>query len=200
MIKQDGINSLVNAAAFFDKQGSGYKSWGKVSVLQAAIKVDSNSYLITDEKLPLENATAQNIQLVNTSTGLFSQLFGKRKEIQIILITKQQYASQVRTEIPAILDDQAQLLGVSVRIAKSSADIMNALSGRFAAILPDGKSICVGGSMDDAYVAAQLLEKTSKVFIEAEVLGGAKPINKIEAWVMQKYYQYKYSKEANKNK
>ena len=63
-----------------------------------------------------------------------------------------------------------------------------------------GNSICLGSSIDDAYVAAQLLEKTSKAFVLAKYLGGAKSINKIEAWLMQQFYQFKYSKEAKKNK
>ncbi|MEZ5054700.1 MAG: hypothetical protein R2807_08095, partial [Chitinophagales bacterium] len=71
---------------------------------------------------------------------------------------------------------------------------------RYAAILPNGDSICLGIHLDDAYVAAQLLEKTSKAFVEAKYLGGAKSINRIEAWLMQQFYQLKYSKEAKKNK
>jgi hypothetical protein len=120
--------------------------------------------------------------------------------VGVVLITQQRYASKVKKEIPPILDDQAQLLGVSVRVAASPEEIIKALKGRFAAILPDGKSICLGSNIEEAFVAAQLLEKTSKAFIEAEVLGGAKSINRIEAWLMQKFYQLKYSKEAKKIK
>jgi ribulose-5-phosphate 4-epimerase/fuculose-1-phosphate aldolase len=115
-------------------------------------------------------------------------------------VTQQQYAAQVKEEIPPILDDQAQLLGVTVRIAKTDADLLKALSGRYAAIGSNGISTCIGSSIEDAYVAAQLLEKTAKVFVEAKALGGAIPINRIEAWFMQQYYQLKYSKEAGKNK
>lgn len=120
--------------------------------------------------------------------------------MQVVLIIQQEYAAQVKEEIPAILDDQAQLLGISIRVAKNDDDIVHALNGRFAAVLLNGSSICLGASLEDAYVAAQLLEKTSKAFIEAKYLGGAKSINKIEAWLMQKFYQFKYSKEASKNK
>jgi hypothetical protein len=45
-----------------------------------------------------------------------------------------------------------------------------------------------------------LLGKTSKDFVEAAYLGGAKSINRIEAWLMHKFYMLKYSKEAQKNK
>ena len=83
---------------------------------------------------------------------------------------------------------------------KNEQNIPCALKGRFAAILKDGNSICVGNNLEEAYVAAQLLEKTSKAFVEAAHLGGAKSINRIEAWLMHQFYKLKYSKEAKKNK
>ena len=92
------------------------------------------------------------------------------------------------------------MLGVTIRVAKDNNGIVKAIKSRFAAVQQNGKSICIGNTLEDAYVAAQLLEKTSKAFIEAKFLGGAKSINKIEAWVMQQFYQFKYSKEAHKNK
>lgn len=192
-------NSLLNASPYFKAQSEGYKSWGSVSVLQIAVRISATEFLVTDANKSLEKITVDDIRLESSPT-IFHQIFSCRKKINTILITQQEYASQLQEEVPAILDDQAQLLGVSIRLAKNKGQIAKALSGRYAAILPDGKSICIGTSLDDAYVAAQLLEKTSKVFIEAKHIGGAKAINKIEAWLMQQYYQFKYSKEAVKNR
>ncbi|MFX9061574.1 hypothetical protein ABTN34_17165, partial [Acinetobacter baumannii] len=93
--------------------------------------------------------------------------------------TRQEYGSAIREEIPPILDDQAQLLGVSVRVAevsdaaKAISKTIAALGSRYAAVCSDGKCICIGGTLDDAYIAAQLLEKTSKAWQEAKYLGGA---------------------------
>lgn len=199
MNKQEAINTLLAANDFFIKQSEGYKSWGNVTVLQMAVRVNAKEFLVTNANKRLEEITAADIQL-QTSSTTFSQIFYSRKKINTILITQQEFASQLQEEVPAILDDQAQLLGVSIRLAKTESQITKALSGRYAATLSDKKSICLGTSIDDAYVAAQLLEKTAKVFIEAKHLGGAKAINKIEAWLMQQYYQFKYSKEAVKNR
>ncbi len=200
MNKQEAINSLLPANCFFKTQSEGYKSWGHVNVLQLAVRISATEFLVTDANKPLGGITSADIQLQTFSSSLFGQIFSSRKKINAILITQQEYASQLLEEVPAILDDQAQLLGVSIRLAKNESQITKALSGRYAAILPDKKSICLGTSIDDAYVAAQLLEKTSKVFIEAKYIGGAKAINKLEAWLMQQYYQFKYSKEAVKNR
>lgn len=199
MNKQEAIQILLKAAGFFEQQSAGYKSWGKVEVLQIAMRLDNNEIITTPKNKALSSLTAQDIVVADTDT-VFSKIFSKRKKVQVILITQQEFASQVKEEIPPILDDQAQLLGVTVRIAKNDDDIIDSLNGRFASVLLNGNSICLGNSIDDAYVAAQLLEKTSKAFVLAKYLGGAKSINKIEAWLMQQFYQFKYSKEAKKNK
>ena len=199
MNKQEAIQVLLKAADFFEQQSAGYKSWGKVEVLQIAMRLDNNEIITTPKNKALSSLTAQDIVVADTDT-VFSKIFSKRKKVQVILITQQEFASQVKEEIPPILDDQAQLLGVTVRIAKNDDDILHSLNGRFASVLLNGNSICLGNSIDDAYVAAQLLEKTSKAFVLAKYLGGAKSINKIEAWLMQQFYQFKYSKEAKKNK
>ena len=199
MNKQEAIQLLLKAADFFKQQSAGYKSWGKVEVLQIAMRLDNNEIITTPKNKALSSLTAQDFVVADTDT-VFSKIFSKRKKVQVVLITQQEFASQVKEEIPPILDDQAQLLGVTVRIAKNDDDIIDSLNGRFASVLLNGNSICLGNSIDDAYVAAQLLEKTSKAFVLAKYLGGAKSINKIEAWLMQQFYQFKYSKEAKKNK
>lgn len=200
MNKQEIQSALLSAAGYFNAQSEGYKSWGHVNVLQAALRTNSTGFLVTDEKKQLPDITVNDIRSGSSADTLLQPIFANRKKVSAILITRQQYASQLTEEVPAILDDQAQLLGVSIRIAANENGIVKALSGRYAAILPNGNSVCIGHSLEDAYVAAQLLEKTAKTFIEAKHIGGAKAINKIEAWFMQQYYLFKYSKEAVKNK
>lgn len=197
MNREEATQVILNAANYFEQQSAGYKSWGKVDVLQIAMRLDNNEIISTDKSL--SEITKEDV-VSEKNNSIFQQIFDKRKKVQVVLLTKQEYASQVKKEIPPILDDQAQLLGVSVRIAKNETDILHALSGRFASVLYNGNSLCLGSNLEDAYVAAQLLEKTSKAFVEAEYLGGAKSINRIEAWLMQQFYQFKYSKEVKKNK
>ena len=200
MEKEIAINTILGAHDFFLQQSAGYKSWGKVEVLQIAIRIEGNAYIINNENSDFSNLNKDDFQSNLLSENWIGSIFLKRKNINYILITKQEFATQIKEEIPPILDDQAQLLGVTIRVAKDNNGIVKAIKSRVAAVQQNGKSICIGNTLEDAYVAAQLLEKTSKAFIEAKFLGGAKSINKIEAWVMQQFYQFKYSKEAHKNK
>jgi ribulose-5-phosphate 4-epimerase/fuculose-1-phosphate aldolase len=185
---------------------AGYESWGKVTIQRIAIR-DGHEILSTP--LGISLATLTDVDLKKATNceedKAITAIFAHRPQINCILITHQEYASAVREEIPPILDDQAQLLGVSVKVAemnKSDAikHVLRALRSRFAAICDDGRCICLGGTVDDAYIAAQLLEKTSKAWTEAKYLGGAKSINRFEAWAMQMYFQFKYAKEAKKNR
>jgi len=200
MNTQQAIKQILNAHHYFEQHSAGYKSWGKVEVLQIALRLNNGDVLLSNSSKKIHALTESDIEINPQKDTIFRQLFSDRKNVNAIFITRQEYASQVKEEIPPILDDQAQLLGVSIRLAKNENQIKKSLCGRYAAILPDATSICLGSGLEDAYVAAQLLEKTSKAFIEAKALGGAKSINKIEAWVMQQFYRFKYSKEAKKNK
>jgi ribulose-5-phosphate 4-epimerase/fuculose-1-phosphate aldolase len=198
---------LMNFAAGIDQIGEGYESWGAVSIQRIAVR-DGNDILITSAGATLSSLNENDIVRLNDSAEdkLIGAVFAKRKKINSLIITQQEYGSSIREEIPPILDDQAQLLGVSVRVAdvsnaaKAVSKTIAALSSRYAAVCSDGRCICIGGSLDDAYIAAQLLEKTSKAWQEAKYLGGAKSINRFEAWAMQMYYQFKYAKEAKKNR
>jgi ribulose-5-phosphate 4-epimerase/fuculose-1-phosphate aldolase len=199
MEKNLAIQNILNAANYFQQQSAAYKSWGKVDVLQIAMRLENNEIIATDFNSSLSTLTEKDISTENKDS-LYYKIFSKRKNVHVVLLTKQEFASQVKEEIPPILDDQAQLLGVSVKVVNDEHKIISCLDGRFATILGCGRSICLGNSIEDAYVAAQLLEKTSKAFIEAKYLGGAKSINKIEAWLMQQFYQLKYAKESKRNK
>ena len=100
----------------------------------------------------------------------------------------------------------AQILGPTVRVAdyalpstkKIVKATIKALKGRNAALMANHGAIVVGGDLDEAFVAAEVLEKVSKSFIEASFLGEAKSINKFEAWFMHQYFIRKYSKQKTR--
>ena len=199
-IKQE----LVSFVSQIDTVGAGYESWGDVSIQRIAVRDGASIFdsQIDNPSSKFKTESSRNIE----EDRIIASIFSKRKNINCVMITRQEYASTVKEEIPPILDDQAQLLGVSIRVADVSNEkkavprVLKALSSRFAAVCSDGRCICIGGTVDDAYIAAQLLEKTSKAYLEARWLGGAKSINRLEAWAMQMYFQLKYAKDAKKNR
>ena len=61
-------------------------------------------------------------------------------------------------------------------------------------------AITLGRTLEEAIIAALVLEKACKAYIEAKFIGGAKPIHKIEAWMMHKVYLFMYSKKKSQNR
>jgi len=195
------------------------RTWGNVSV-----RLNETDMIITPSGRPYEELQPEDMVRVSYLTHkyegsvkpsseykLHTAIYKTRKDVNSVIHTHQMNASTVATarrEIPPILDDQAQILGPSVKVApyalpntkKIVKGCIKALKGRNAALMANHGAVCIGRDIDEVFVCCQVLEKTARAFIEAEFLGGAKSINKFEAWIMHKYYLIKYSKEANKNK
>ena len=208
---------LVKAGMKLVEQGLVSRTWGNISV-----KVNNTEMLITPSGKIYEDLTPADMVLVDIKTGKYSGsikpsseykmhagIYIDRKEIKSIIHTHQMNASTcaaARREVPAVLDDLAQIIGPSVRVAKyalpSTKKIMKetvkALKGRNAVLLANHGAVCIGRDLDETFVACQVLEKGCKAFIEAEFLGGAKGISKFESWIMHQVYLKKYSKLAKK--
>jgi len=215
---QEGKELVCEAGKKLLKEGLVSRTWGNIS-----IRVDDQVLLITPSGRKYEHLTPEDIVLVNYRTQKYEgnikpsseyklhiEIYQTRRNINAIIHTHQMNASTVaaaRREIPPILDDQAQILGPSIRVAdyalpntkKILKSTVKALQGRHAALMANHGAICIGRDLDEAFVACQVLEEAAKAFIESEYLVEAKSINKFEAWMMHKYFLMKYSqKEKNK--
>jgi len=201
------------------EEGLVARTWGNVS-----LRVDENYMLITPSGRKYDGLANDDIVLVNIHTSkydgtikpssehkLHSEIYRTRPEINAVIHTHQMNASTcaaARREVPAILDDMAQIIGTSVRVApyalpstgKIVKGTLKALKGRMAALMANHGAVCIGRDMDEAFVVCQVLEKACKAFIEAEFLGGAKSINKFEAYLMHQVYRKKYSVQDKNNR
>lgn len=98
--------------------------------------------------------------------------------------------------IPPMLDDMAQIIGPDARYAEDDKDsIMKVLKKRNACMITGNGVISYGRSLDEAYVACLILEKSAKCLIDTTVLGGYKRIKPIETRLMHYVYKKKYSKK-----
>lgn len=194
-------------------------TWGNCSM-----RIDDERMAITPSGRRYEDLTMDDIVIMNyhslvvegnirpsSEKKLHARIYKTRKEIHAVIHTHQPYASTVaaaRQDLPPILDDQAQILGPSVRCAdyalpntkKIVKTTTNALKGRFAALMANHGAITIGRTMEEAVLAALVLEKACKSFIEAQFIGGAQKISKMEAWMMHKVYLFLYSRKKEKNK
>ena len=216
---EEARTNLLEAGQRLVEEGLVARTWGNVSA-----RVDGDKMLITPSGRKYEELTAEDMVPVDLKTGeydgprkpssekgLHLEIYRRRPEIHAVIHTHQMNASTVaaaRREVPPILDDMAQIIGPSVRVAdyalpstkKIVRTTVKALKGRMAALMANHGAVCVGRDLDEAFVVCQVLEKACRAMIEAEFMGGAKGINKFEAWIMHQYYLRKYSKENSANR
>jgi L-fuculose-phosphate aldolase len=219
----EGLNEkkeqVIKAGLRLIEEGLVTRTWGNVSV-----KADENHMLITPSGRKYEDLIPDDIVLVNIQTSeyegaikpssehkLHSEIYRTRPEINAVIHTHQMNASTcaaARREVPPILDDMAQIIGTTVRVApyalpstkKIVKGTVKALKGRMAALMANHGAVCIGRDLSEAFVVCQVLEKACKAFIEAEFLGGAKSINKFEAYLMHQFYLKKYSAQDKNNR
>jgi L-fuculose-phosphate aldolase len=210
---------VIEAGLRLVKEGLVTRTWGNVS-----IKADENHMLVTPSGRKYEDLTSDDIVLVNIYTSeyegnikpssehqLHSEIYRTRPGINAVIHTHQMNASTcaaARREVPPILDDMAQIIGPTVRVAPYALPstkrivkgTIKALKGRMAALMANHGAVCIGRDISEAFVVCQVLEKACKAFIEAEFLGGAKSINKFEAYLMHQVYLKKYSAQDKNNR
>lgn len=112
-----------------------------------------------------------------------------------LIISKMPFTSKlgIYKKIPAVLDDVAQIAGANIKIANTRQEMQKALKLSSAVITSDGISLCFGRDFYEAYNCTNILEKNSETFLKANVIGGAKPVNKFIGTLERIFYLKKYS-------
>ncbi len=142
------------------------------------------------------------VEVTDKSEGEYAVLFAvyqKKKEIKALYHVHPAWVDAVSKKgvaIPAVLDDMAQIVGPTCKIAKKKdvRSILRALRGRNSCLLKGEGCVTTGRTMDEAFTCVMVLDKASKCFVAGSVLGGNKIINIFEAKLMQIVYKKKYSK------
>ena len=203
---------VVRAGRRLLREGLVARTWGNVSVRAGAehmlITPTGRAYdrMAPGDIVPvnLRTYTHEGPLLPSSEGKLHAEIYRTRPEVHAVIHTHQMNASTVaaaRREVPPILDDMAQIIGPTVRVARYALpstdrivrETIKALRGRMAALMANHGAVCVGRDLDEAFVVCQILEKACRAFIEAEFLGGAKSIHRAEARMMREFYLKKYS-------
>lgn len=110
-------------------------------------------------------------------------------------------AAQMGTDIPAVLDDMAQIIGLTIKSCafddqKKITQILKKSRGCLTKSNDSAKqgAIAVGKNLDEALIVTLLMEKASQVYFQGIILGGAKILKPLEAHIMHLGYELSYSK------
>ena len=189
-------------------------TWGNISA-----RVDQTHMLITPSGMDYKTLKPEDIVLVNIhdlkyegtlkpslETPLHAAIYRERPGINAVIPTHSTNACTVAAahkEIPPILDDMVQIIGGSLRVASYALPgtdelveyAIEKLEGRNAVILANHGPVCLGRSIEEAFVTCQVVEKAARVFIDAQLLGGAVRLKDEDVAFMHKFFLEKYGQK-----
>lgn len=110
------------------------------------------------------------------------------------------FSSKRKTLMP-ILDDLAQVCGVSIKCAAKNvgADVVSALAGqRNSCFMADAGAVVTGRTLDEVATATLVLDKACNAELLAESKGGTQHMNVVAAYLEHIVFKMKYSKTNQK--
>ncbi len=189
-------------------------TWGNISVrLEEGLLVTPSriNYAQTQPEdlvvVGWEGGVIRGHRVPTSETELHRQLMLERRDFGAIIHSHSPWASVcacANRAIPVISDDMAEIIGGEVKCAKYAPAGHHAELARNtrAAIGPDACAVLLGNhgmavagrDLNEAGVASQIIEKTAMAYVQAEALGGAKPIPE-KLWREERNrYLYKYGR------
>lgn len=175
-------------------------------------KINATEMLITKKGVDFSAITDADIEKVVIDTNstdseikLHSNIYMANNECTSICHTHPFYCStiaEVGVKIPPILDDMAQIVGPSAKVAVSAEfnDVKKALKRRNCCLIKDDGIIATTRTLNECVTACLVLEKAGKCFIEGYSIGTPKALPTFEAALMHIVYLKKYSKTNQANK
>lgn len=109
--------------------------------------------------------------------------------------------SKKRRVLAPILDDMAQVCGISIKCANKNvaSDVVSALAGqRNSCLLPEAGAVVTGRTLDEVFTATLVLDKACNAELLAESKGGTQHMSVFNALLEHVVYKLKYSKTNQK--
>ncbi len=196
----DQRKAIIRAAQFLRETGLVTGTAGNVSIRERG----SGCFLITPSGLDYRHMQAQDIVRVDQATGavegrkqpstereLHRQVYRVRKEVNAVVHHHSPYATAVsvaRRTIPNILDEASELTPIqTVEYAPSgtpelATSAAAGLADTFnAVLLANHGVVVVGGDLEEALARSVEVERLAKIFVWAETIGGAVPLEDLAA-------------------
>lgn len=186
-------------------------TWGNISA-----RLDDDYMVVTPSGMKYETLRPEDMVVVNmhdltyegslkptVETPMHARILLERPEIGAVVHTHSTYAlvmAAAHKPIPPICDDQVQILGGEVRVARYTLPgtgdmaeaVTEALKGRMGALIANHGAVACGRNLDEALVAATVLEKAAQVYIGAQAVGGGVELSPEDIAFMYDFFMNKY--------
>ena len=186
-------------------------TWGNISV-----RVDDVCMVVTPSGMSYQKLKPDQMVVVNIhdlsypgdlkpsmEAPLHAAIYRARPDVNAILHNHSTAACTVaaaHVDVPAILDDEVQIVGGPIRVAEYSLpgttvlgqNALERLGDRNAVLLANHGAVCLGRNLEEAFVTAQVVEKSCRVFLDAQSLGGAKELLPSQVDFMRNFFLERY--------
>ena len=164
--------------------------------VKAALRGEQNELFIAE--LDGKDITMQELAAENEQEP-FLAAFAIKQDAKALLLLSGTYAKQIANSMDSLtaeLDDMAQIVGLTARVARSleKGELARCLKNRNSCFVRGYGMLITGRSISEALTGAILLEKAAMTHILAGKIGGAKRVPLFSAALMHYIYQKKYSK------
>lgn len=193
MTKPEAMKAFLEIQAQLRHEGLLEANQGAV---KAALRGDEGEIFFAE--LAGTNMTMQEIATGEEQEPFF-HAFAVKAEARALLLLKGTYAAQIASSMRALtaeLDDMAQIVGLTARVARTlePVEMERCLRGRNSCFVKGEGMLITGRSITEAMTGAILLEKAAMTHLLAKKIGGAKRVPLFSAALMHFIYQKKYSK------
>jgi L-fuculose-phosphate aldolase len=197
-----------------DRLGYFIGTWGNISVHL------EEGALVTPSRMIYEDVTPDDLVVVGWEGGvlrgnrlptsefeLHRQILRKRPDLGALIHSHSPWASVCACAgraIPVLADDMAEVIGGEVRCAphvvagrhrELAAAAADAIGPDACAVLLGNHGVVAGGrDLAEAVIASQFVEKAAMILIQAQALGGVRPIPEALWREERDRYLHKYGK------
>jgi len=202
---------VLDACHKMEACGMTVGTWGNIS-----IRCDDEHFVITPSGMNYSTLSTEDIVTVSLQgeivqgerkpsieVGLHGSIYRARDDVRAILHTHPQFSTAfaiARKDIPPVSEELVQIVGEGVLCAKYALPgtdelaqyAVEALGDRSAVLVANHGAICVGDSIQQAFMVAEVLEKSSRAIIYASIVGQPHVISHKDCLMMRDFVANKY--------
>lgn len=188
---QTGKELILKRSNAFHERYS--KAYGQI-----ILRLDDNTYLMTNENLPLSDIKESDIDLYDIKTGDIGKILKAKRNANALIFACTDasvlFSKKGKIMYPA-LDDLAQIIGPDVRVSNdnSSRNIIKALKERNACFIKGSGIFSLGTTLEEAIAGMRILEKSAEAEMFADKLHGLKYLDKNRTKTLSDFYNVSYS-------
>lgn len=214
-IKQEYRQKIVDAGNTMEALHLTVGTWGNVSIRD----VETGLIYIKPSGIPYEKIQEQDVVVMNDKMEIVwghrkpsiehhfhISIMNARPDVNAVIHTHPIFSSVfgvTRQDIPGISEDFVQIVGDKIINCEYALPgtpdlaqhVVKALGDRYAVLIPNHGTICVGADISSALKVCHVVEKSAQIYIYAKLMGTPHIISEEDMRAMQDFARNHYGQD-----